>query len=209
MWHAFPEDAGLRVELATRLFPRVLDAENWHRLLDQLGDDERLELLHRLGALNVLGAGFPDRWYRLELEERDQRELCRVLIALKRAESAPERGDTWKHPYYRASELEAWTDEDWTLPEEWFDAADDGAAPARVAANDGNGGGSDDRPAQSGGLPAKGVLALRYDSLSPGCTPDSAARAELGRPRHAVPRAWRARADRAGRGAARSVLGGE
>ena len=199
LWHAFPEDAGLRVELATRLFPRVLDAENWHRLLDQLGDDERLELLHRLGALNVLSTGFPDRWYRLELEERDQRELCRVLIALKRAESAPaappiidengeeqpapgpKRGDTWKHPYYRASELEAWTDEDWTLPEEWFDAADDGAAPARVAANDGNGGGSDDRPPQSGGLPAKGVLALRYDSLSPGCTPDSAARAELGR----------------------------
>ena len=34
---------------------------------------------------------------------------------------------------------------------------------------------------QGGGPPSKGVLALRYDSLSPGCTPDSAMRAELGR----------------------------
>ena len=67
------------------------------------------------------------------------------------APDAPERGDTWKHPYYRASELEAWTDEDWTLPEEWFDAGDDDAEPARALADDADGESPDDRPRRGGG----------------------------------------------------------
>ena len=44
-------------------------------LMDAVSDDERFEILHRVGHLNVLNPSHPDGHYRLELGDYDQREV--------------------------------------------------------------------------------------------------------------------------------------
>ena len=90
----------------------------------QFEELERLELFHRLGPLNLLNAEHPDRWYRLELERHEDREVCRLLIALRNVDA----GEPWQDYKYRPSEMQPWLP-DWQLPAAW--CVDEGRGPAR------------------------------------------------------------------------------
>ena len=60
------------------------------------------------------------RWYRLELDRREDYEVCKVLVALAMAEE----GECWKDEAFRPSELAQWV-ADWELPKSWGESGVD------------------------------------------------------------------------------------
>jgi len=80
-----------REELLVALFPKVVDAENFHRALRaspcSLSDRSWLRSCRRLGPLNLFDPAAPDGLYDLELRYPDERRLAGVLVKLAFAES--------------------------------------------------------------------------------------------------------------------------
>ena len=68
----FPEAGYLRVQLITTVFSHIIDIENFSLLYDViLTPDERLEVIFRLGMLNVFDPMNPDREFKLDLRHWD------------------------------------------------------------------------------------------------------------------------------------------
>ena len=80
------------------VFTRIIDLDHIHTILDDIfTSDERDEVLHRLGMLNVYDPCHMDRHYKLDLRRWEHREWSKVLIALALAEP----GDNWEDYDYR------------------------------------------------------------------------------------------------------------
>ena len=111
----FPQKDYLRVQVLLSLFSRLTDLENLHRIVDDmLFLDERTEVYHRLGILNVIDPITPERAYNLDLRRWDHREMCKLLVRLAQVEP----GENWEDPKYR------WAKYDepvpgWLLPANW------------------------------------------------------------------------------------------
>jgi len=110
-----------------------------------------LQLLHRLGALNLYSARRPERFYSFDLRTREDREVCKVLVALALAEP----GENWIDERYKREAAMDWV-AGWELPKEW--EAEDPADP-------------------STGVRSYGFLELVYVAARP----DAAARRALNR----------------------------
>ena len=80
-------------------FSRLIDLENFHKVIDSISMDERDELYHRMGILNVLDPMYPDRLFRLDMRRWEHREWCKVLIQL----AVVEPGDNWVDVTYALS----------------------------------------------------------------------------------------------------------
>ena len=94
----FPNVDYLRVQAFISVFTRIIDLEHIHTILDDIFcPDERNEVLHRLGMLNVYDPCHVDREYKLDLRRWEHREWSKVLIALALAEP----GDNWIDYDYR------------------------------------------------------------------------------------------------------------
>lgn len=141
-----PDEALLRVLLIQSVFSHIVDMENMYLLLDGcLTLNERNELFHRVGLMNLLDPMKPDRTYRLDLRRFDHREWVKILVQLAIAEP----GDNWEEVDYR------WGKYDdpvpgWTLPATWCYADDNGV---------------------TGGPRTHGWLRLTYRSYGNGCMP--------------------------------------
>lgn len=87
----FPQEGYLRIQLLLAVFSHLTDTENLCDIYDALSDDEKAELVHRVGVLCITDPMRPDREYRLDLRRWDQREMCKILIQL----CINEPGDNW------------------------------------------------------------------------------------------------------------------
>lgn len=160
MMQYFPEDGYLRVQLILSVFSHITDVENLGLVYDTLlSPDERYELMHRLGPLNIFDPMHPDREYRLDLRRWDHREMCKILVHL----SITEPGENWVDGgEYR------WSKYDDPVPG-WV-------IPAKWAAKDESEGGSRDN-----GPRREGWVRVSYTSTAEGCKEDMALRRHLRR----------------------------
>merc|ERR1711939_868411 len=117
----FPADGYLRVQVFVSMFSQIVDYDKGGgRILDMLSADEREEIFHRLGMLNVLDPMYPDRFYRLDLRRWDHREICKIMIKL----AVEEPGENWERQEYRWSKYDPCVP-GWTLPALWATSDDD------------------------------------------------------------------------------------
>ena len=116
------------------------------------------------------------RWYRLELDRREDYEVCKVLIALAMAEE----GECWKDEAFRPSELAQWV-ADWELPKSWGESGVDAEGESGVDPEAGGGETAAEQRGATGakGPPRVGVLVLRYDSAGFDVKQDLEARKKL------------------------------
>lgn len=56
------------------------------QIMRKISREDRREALHRLGPLNVYNPIDPDEEYELFLADHDDREMCKILVALAMAE---------------------------------------------------------------------------------------------------------------------------
>ncbi|CAM9445420.1 unnamed protein product, partial [Phaeothamnion confervicola] len=151
----FPRADFLRVAAAMAIFDRIRDLPSRDMLLDILTPLEEAELLWRLGPLNIYNPRRPDRTYDLDLCSREDREMCKVLVAL----AVSEPGENWKGEMFRWSHTQR-PIPGWELPMSWT-SPDDG---------------------RNGGPRRFGRLTLTYCSdPAEGCAPIWSMRRELKR----------------------------
>lgn len=103
-----------RVEAAIVLFGRLYDLQHfWISGLDLLANEEAtVELLNRLGWLNVANPDYPDRYFELDLSFRDDREVADVMTVLAVAEPGENfLGEQFANPKPIPG---------WELPESWY-----------------------------------------------------------------------------------------
>lgn len=141
----FPSAAFLRVSVFLTLFGSIVDFDRMSLITDGVFDDnERLEVMHRIGVLNLYDSLSPNRAYRLDLRRWDHREFVKILIQLAMVEP----GDNWVDQMYRWSRFDEHV-AGWELPQTWT-SPDDGGI---------------------GGPRNFGWLQLTYSSTGPGCQP--------------------------------------
>lgn len=149
----FPPVAFLRVSVFLTLFGSIVDFDHMPLIIDGvLDDNERLEVIHRLGVLNIYDSMSPNRAYRLDLRRWDHREFTKILIQLAMVEP----GDNWINQMYRWSRYDDHV-AGWELPQTWT-SPDDGGI---------------------GGPRTFGWLQLTYSSTGPGCQPNNNCRRAL------------------------------
>eukprot|EP01038_Epipyxis_sp_PR26KG_P006849 gene6849-9376_t len=149
-----PEICYLRVQVITSVFSRLVDMDNMYKVIDNvLTLDERNELFHRVGIMNVLDPMKPDRLYRLDLRRFDHREWVKILVALAIAEP----GENWEQVEYRWGKYDD-NVPGWTLPGTWT-MPDDGGNNA--------------------GPRNHGWLRVSYRSYGNGCMPVMSVRRQL------------------------------
>mmetsp|Transcript_22581 Transcript_22581/g.29567 ORF Transcript_22581/g.29567 Transcript_22581/m.29567 type:complete len:130 (+) Transcript_22581:2-391(+) len=78
-----------------------------------------MELLHRLGWLNLLNPMEPDGYVYLDLRSWEQREWCRILCKL----AAEEPGENWVGETYQWTKAESPVP-GWVLPKSWTEEED-------------------------------------------------------------------------------------
>lgn len=111
----FPSADYMRVQAFISLFGRITDIENLYIILDVMMKlDEKLEVYHRLGILNVVDPIKIEREYRLDLRRWDHREFAKLLVKL----AAIEPGDNWKDVSYRWAKYDSPVP-GWLLPMSW------------------------------------------------------------------------------------------
>mmetsp|Transcript_27108 Transcript_27108/g.44718 ORF Transcript_27108/g.44718 Transcript_27108/m.44718 type:complete len:219 (+) Transcript_27108:2-658(+) len=116
---AFPYHDFCRVQALVTLFGRIVDVGNCDVFLSAVAFEEKVELLHRLGALNLLNPLKPDGKVWLDLRAWDQREWCKVLCRL----AAEEPGENWLGEVYQWTRAEAPVP-GWVLPKSWTEPED-------------------------------------------------------------------------------------
>jgi hypothetical protein len=156
-----PEVDYLRVMTLQALYSRIVDLESFHLVLDALVEDERDELYHRLGFLNVCDPMHPDRLYKLDLRRWEHREWCKVLIQL----TINEPGESWGDVTY------SWSRYDepvpgWELPAPWAQPDDEPDPNTGVRQGD-------------SGPRRYGWLVVTYRSSGYGCQPNLISRKNL------------------------------
>ena len=153
----FPKDDFCQVEAACIMFSRIFDIENFCDVVDSFNEDDRRELYHRLGVLNVLCPLYPDRYYQLNLRAWDHRQLIKSLVRL----AVDEPGDNLLRQTCRWN-LFSDIIPGWTLPLSWM--YDHGAPEAQGV---------------SGGVREIGHVMVEYTSVGKGCLPMWKTRKEL------------------------------
>jgi len=94
------------------LFSHIVDLENMYLIFDNvLSFDERNELFHRVGIMNVLDPMRPERLYRLDLRRNDHREWVKILVYL----ATNDPGGVWEEVEYRWGKYDEPVP-GWTLP---------------------------------------------------------------------------------------------
>ncbi|CAM9197908.1 unnamed protein product [Ectocarpus sp. 13 AM-2016] len=112
---AFPwQDFG-RVQALIIVFSRIVDVDRFSEVvLSCVRSEERRELQHRLGILNVLNPIRPDGPYVLDLKCWEEREWAKILIKL----AVEEPGANWDHETYTHARGTP-NIQGWLLPESW------------------------------------------------------------------------------------------
>ncbi|CBJ31908.1 Hypothetical leucine rich repeat calcium binding protein [Ectocarpus siliculosus] len=112
---AFPwQDFG-RVQALIIVFSRIVDVDRFSEVvLSCVRNEERRELQHRLGILNVLNPVRPDGPYLLDLKCWEEREWAKILIKL----AVEEPGANWDHETYTHARGTPII-QGWLLPESW------------------------------------------------------------------------------------------
>ncbi len=161
--HYFPSEGYLRVQFVTSIFSHIIDIENIGMLFDYvLNADERTEMIHRIGIMNIFDPMSPDREYKLDLRRWDMREFCKILMQL----SINEPGENWvKGGEYRWSKYDDPVP-GWVLPAPWAtkDEFDDPSIKSKDA-----------------GPRRYGWLRCTYTSTATGCEANMALRRQLRR----------------------------
>ena len=121
----FPEEDEIRCLLLTTIFARILDLENFYRLVELLEPEGQMELYARLGHLNVLSPLAAERWYEFDLSKLDEREMCRILAKLAKKE----KEENWQGEHHKRKKHEPWVD-GWDQPDGWADD-DNGGSKGR------------------------------------------------------------------------------
>ena len=148
LFHMFPEDQEIRTLFLVTIFGRILDLNNFYRLVDLIEPAGKLEVYYRLGHLNVLCPLVVERWYELDLGNHDEREMCRVLAKL----AVKEEGLNWQGEHFKRKKLDLWL-EGWELPKYW-DVDDDGGQAGTK--------GKQSAKQTKSELPSEGVVNLQY-----------------------------------------------
>ena len=71
-----------REDIVVACFSRVIDMENFDRVLDTLPPRGQSNVAHRLGILNIFNARRPDRLFSLDLREHDEHVMVNILAKL-------------------------------------------------------------------------------------------------------------------------------
>ncbi|CAM9116440.1 unnamed protein product [Pylaiella littoralis] len=143
---AFPwQDCG-RVQALVTVFSRIVDVDNFGEVvLNAVRDEEKRELEHRLGILNVQNPIRPDGPYVLDLKVWEEREWAKILIKL----AVEEPGANWEHETYTHARGTP-AIQGWLLPESWTR--------------------EDEEMNGDGGPRRSGILCLRYiTDVAKGC----------------------------------------
>jgi hypothetical protein len=93
-----------RVRTIAALFSRLIDLNNFHKLLEVLTFDEEEEVFHRLGWLNVYNPLYTEREYRLDLARPEEREMLKLLLTVSVQET-----DQYRLTH-QGKELDSWVD---------------------------------------------------------------------------------------------------
>ena len=149
--HLFPEDDEIRVLFLTTIFGRILDLENFYRLVELLEPEGQMEAYWRLGHLNALSPLAAERWYEFDLSNLDEREMCRVLAKL----AVKEPGENWRGEHHKRKKLEPWVD-GWDCPTGWDDDDDGGGGGGKKQAK------APDAELGTYGPPIEGIVDLEY-----------------------------------------------
>jgi hypothetical protein len=152
----FPIRDGGKVQALIALFSRTIENnELCGKLAEHLTPLELVEVRHRLGWLNTTSPMLPDGYYELNLRCWEQREICKVLIAL----AVAEEGENWVGETFRHDRGSPPLD-GWMLPGPWCrpDEEDNG----------------------QGGPRRSGILQVAYSTDEAlGCMANNAARRSL------------------------------
>ena len=153
---SMPTQFDARVKTCRILFSRILDLENFSDIYDKLPFDSQQKLAHVLGILNIINPQKPDRYYEINLALKEERDLCKILVAL----AVEEPGENWIDEEYSWAKGEPPVP-GWELPASW--------AKEEHHSNDG-----------SAGPRRTGFLKLTYYSGADlGCAPIWSLRKEL------------------------------
>lgn len=95
------------------LFSRIIDLENFYLILDYVTHDIKMEIIHRLGYLNVCSSLQPYGFYEIDFASRDHREMAKIIFQLQDKEKGYFKG----HSKYN-SRLEK-PYEPYELPPSW------------------------------------------------------------------------------------------
>ena len=155
----FPAQNYCRVQVFLSLFNHILDFGNLDKIIDGMfTHDEKTEVFHRLGYLNVIDSLKPDRKYVLDLRRWDHREMAKILVRL----ACDEPGENWVNEEYRWSKYDDPVP-GWMLPVGW--TLNDSGNP------------QSDVPET--GMRRHGWLKLTYTSTGKDCAPNMATRKRL------------------------------
>ncbi|CAM9741209.1 unnamed protein product, partial [Hapterophycus canaliculatus] len=70
------------VDAVVFLFRRLVDRENFHRMMNMLSDEDMERLGDALGWLNVFNPFRPDGQYRLNLGRPDEKRVAAAVMKL-------------------------------------------------------------------------------------------------------------------------------
>ena len=112
--HLSPESR-LRVELTLHLFSRIADLAHFDVILSELSPRERAQVTHRLGWLNIFSPYRAELGFALDLREREDRVVAKLLVHM----SVIEPGENVVDGQF------AWDRcldpvPGWALPQTWF-----------------------------------------------------------------------------------------
>jgi hypothetical protein len=112
----FPPEGYMRVIVFISIFSRIVEFDDKiPMIVDRMFSlDERNEVLHRLGILNVYDPLYSDRMYKLDLRRWELREMCRAVLKL----AVDQPGDNVLFAEYRWSKYDSPVP-GWTLPATW------------------------------------------------------------------------------------------
>jgi hypothetical protein len=76
------------------LFSRIIDLENFYIILDFVTHEMKMEIIHRLGYLNVCSTLQPYGYYEIDFASRDHREMAKIIFQLQDKEKGYFKGQS-------------------------------------------------------------------------------------------------------------------
>jgi len=104
-----------RGEFIVSVFSRVIDLENFHKVIETVDKEGSISIAHRLGWLNILNLEHFDRHYDLDLTFKDHWKLANMVTRL----AVDEDGDNLPlRQFSRKADPLVWIP-GWDLPASW------------------------------------------------------------------------------------------
>lgn len=116
---------GVLCRVICTLFSRIIDLENFGHLMNEVDSALKLELIHRLGILNVWSPIVPDGHFEMDLAAWDHREAVKLFIRL----AVIEPGENILDESYSPSLIEP-AIPGWELPISWTEDDAEGKGPS-------------------------------------------------------------------------------